>query len=88
MDPHLTIVAMELARQRLTTDRTLLMFSALPDAPIRDVTPPSRLRRLMIATRRRYSTARRQAGSTHRDTCPHPTISSTWDETTPSKAHC
>lgn len=54
MDPYLAIVAKELAHRRMTTDRTLLMFSALPNAPVRAVAPPNRLRRLTIAARRRW----------------------------------
>lgn len=88
MDPHLVIIAKELSHWRMVTDQTLLMFSALPDAPVRAVTPPSRLRRLTIAARRRWSTARSRAERTYVDTCPNRTNSSTWDETMPCDAHC
>ena len=88
MDPHLVIVARELAHLRLTTDQTLLIFSALPDAPVRAVTPPSRLRRLALAARGRWPIAGSRAESAHVDTCPHRTDGATWDDTMPSQAHC
>ena len=88
MDPHLAVVAKELAHRRLTKDRTLLIFSALPDAPVRDVTRPSRLRRLVIAMRRRWSIARRHAESTDGDACLACMSNSTWSETMSGEAHC
>ena len=82
VDPHLVIVAKELAHRRLTTDQTLLIFSALPDAPVRAVTPPNRLRRLMNAVRARSTSAGPRAESTYADTCQHRTNSSTCQRTT------
>lgn len=88
MDPHLTIVAMELAHRRPTTDRSLLTFSALPDAPHSRRHPTQSA----ATTNDRDETAVLDRATASRIDpqrhMPAPDDSSAWDEAMPSMAHC
>ena len=68
LDQYATGIAMHMALEQHKRRRDLLMFSALPDAPVRPIDPPTRAERVWQLARS-VRTLRRTSPTSHGAPC-------------------